>query len=117
MNEQLLVWAKQAVEAGIKYVPAVVQQYLTWWACIHMFWAILSLVLLIWLTVFYFVSKHSWLKTNKVDDMFDDPRAWYLIPYIGWPICMIVLIANAYYLLKIKVAPAVYIIDSLTGSK
>ncbi len=112
LNKQLLEWAQKAVQFGIDNVPTVVDQYIRWWTWTHIMGIVMGFFLLIGC---YLALRY----TYKI------PKFWRDEDNVGWQagtavfcsltgiIGLIILIHNIYFLVKIRVAPAVYIIDSL----
>ncbi len=112
-TDQLLEWAKQAVAYGKEQMPVLVEQYLRWWFWTHVFWTAIAVIFLIGITWFL---RYEWTKKKDVWD--DDTLGWTTsVSVVGEIAWTVILAANIYYMIKVKVAPAVYIIDTFVGGK
>jgi len=113
MEEQLLEWARKAIEYGVQNVPVVVEQYLSWWKTMHIMGLVLGSVFLLAALV---ALCTEWFR--KAEDRWDEceGHSWGagLTAIIAGIVAAITIPLNIYYLVKISVAPAVYIIDNLT---
>ncbi len=108
LNKQLLEWAQKAVQFGVDNVPMVVDQYIQWWTWTHIMGIALGLLMLLgcylglrWTSKFWEDENNAgWIALSVVFSV------------VGGAVGLMILITNIYYLIKIRVAPVVYIIDS-----
>ena len=112
ISKQLLEWAQQAIKYGQTIIPVIVDQYLTWWTIAHILGILLGLGIA---GSTYFLFRYFG-KRKDSDDCYDD-EGWIIVRVLtattGPVAAALVLFSNVYYLVKIQVAPAVYIIDAL----
>lgn len=114
-SEKLLIdWANKAIEYGVQNVPAVVQQYLTWWFWMHFIYICLGLVIAIGVVC---VVRHECKQKFPWDiDEREAAILSFLGTFLGSTISSLLIIFNTLDIVKVKVAPAAYIIDKLIES-
>ena len=113
-TEILLEWANKAIDYGVKNIPGLVQQYLQWWYWMHIVGLVVGVILLS-------LAFYCWYRENhhKYDYHWDsdEGHSWIngIIATVGFVIGPIAILYNTLNIIQIKVAPAVYIIDTLTS--
>jgi len=118
--EGLLATAEKATDVGSEQLPFVIHEYLAWGLWSH------SISLGVWLVVAasLYTTAVSLRRSVKEYDTFDDvphklETAWimghYVLPCLGIFAAAFALAVHANAIVKILVAPRVYLIDALRG--
>lgn len=114
-SEKLLIdWANKAIEYGVQNVPVVVQQYITWWYWMHLISMCIGIVFIliaIYTIRWEWKQEYAWNPDERVGAGFS-----WAISIVGAIFGSGMTIYNGMNLVKVKVAPAAYIIDKLMGS-
>lgn len=107
--EKALEYIKSAEEFAIEQAPLVIQEFYHW--C---FWSHLFLLLIGATGLLVFYKSFKWGYDNYVDSDADFPMGVEIISGVFWLASLTMFIHNLYGLIKVWVAPRVYLITYIS---